>query len=705
MVRTRWFVILLTLTLILTLGQRLPVGACDDDDGPDDGEIGEEVYFQDANLARAVRDALKIGSGDPIYSGKLEKLTALNACSKGIKNLEGLERAIKLSSLNLSDNLGLKSITALSGLPLEYLKLSGTGVSDFSPLQGKKLKHLYLNDLGLKNIGFLSSFTQLTELEILDNKINDLSPLKSCTKLTRLYAGYNNISDIKPLIALQKLQTLKLWYNKISDVAPLLELKKLNHLYIAGNPFSSSAEEVFATLRARGVYIDIADPDRVPVTGVTIAPTNITLTVGEHKKLSYTVQPKNASDQRVTWHSENTKIAKISDGKVTAMAIGTTRVKVMTKDGSKKAWCTVTVVDKTNVPVTGVTLNVSELHLAPGEKATLVATVTPPEANNKKLKWISDNETVVTVKEGQIKAKIPGTATIRVKTIDGGYTASCQVTVSAPEVEKAYFPYTDITLLAGAETKLNLIIVPANSWAEWNWQSSDEQVATISSSGKVKAIRTGTSIIRVSSGIISAECVVNVIDDEESDPIKFDLSREKNLLSIPKDILLPHRNLDINHGDMQIIIPISVWLATLEDLKLDYSEGIFVEIEEYLPNVPKNLTAISSAYNFSLKVNDFCVKQFSDKLLLTMNYDPKTVKNPDNLAIYWHNDDTNTWDELPSLIDSDTGTVSALISHWSSFALFQTVEKGYSYWVYALLALLVINALIMIIVLQRQKRA
>lgn len=705
MVRTRWFVVFMALVLILTLGQRLPVGACDDDDDPDEGNTGEVVDFQDANLAAAVRKALGIAAGDPIYSGRLERLTCLNAESKGIKNLSGLEKAIKLSSLNLGCNRGLSNISALAGLPLKELRLSNTGVSDFSPISDKSLQRLYLNDLGLQNIDFLSSLKQLTELEILNNKISDLSPLKSCTKLTRLYAGYNKISDIKPLIALKKLSTLKLWYNQISDVTPLLELKALNHLYIAGNPFSSSAEEVFAALRARGVSIDIADPNRVPVTGVTIAPTSITLNIGEQKKLSYSVQPKNASDKRVTWHTENAKIAKISDGKVTAVAVGTTRVKVMTKDGSKKAWCTVTVVDKTNVPVTGVSLNLAELSMAPGEKATLTATVTPADADNKKLKWLSDNEAVVTVKEGTVKAKKPGAAKITVKTVDGGHTATCHVIVSAPEVEEIYFPYTAITLLAEAEIKLELIKVPANGWAEWTWRSSDEEVATVSSSGKVKGIKAGTSHITVTNGKISAECIVNVAGAEETDPIKFDLTEEKNRLSIPKDILSANKNLDINHGDMQIIIPINAWLTTLKNMELDYSDGIFVEVEKFIPNVPKSLVAVSPAYSFSLKVDDFTVEQFADKLLLTLNYNPETVKNPDKLAIYWHNEETDTWDELPSLIDTKSATVSTLINHWSSFALLKTIEKGHTYWVFALLAILALNAITLIIVLQRQRRA
>ena len=96
---------------------------------------------------------------------------------------------------------------------------------------------------------------------------------------------------------------------------------------------------------------------------------------------------------------------------------------------------TVTVYDGTYVvPVTGVSLDESSITLDVGGNQTLTATVTPEDATNKKVRWSSDNEAVATVSEdGVVTAVAGGTAVITATTHDGFFTASCTVTVNAPD--------------------------------------------------------------------------------------------------------------------------------------------------------------------------------------------------------------------------------------------------------------------------------
>ena len=86
------------------------------------------------------------------------------------------------------------------------------------------------------------------------------------------------------------------------------------------------------------------------------------------------------------------------------------------------------------VSVTGVSLNESSITLDVGGSKTLAATVTPENATNKKVRWSSDNEAVATVSEdGVVTAVAGGTAVITATTHDGLFTASCTVTVNAPD--------------------------------------------------------------------------------------------------------------------------------------------------------------------------------------------------------------------------------------------------------------------------------
>lgn len=80
----------------------------------------------------------------------------------------------------------------------------------------------------------------------------------------------------------------------------------------------------------------------IAVTGITLNKTSLTLKEGESETLTATVSPSDATDKTVTWTSSNTAVATVSNGKVTAKAVGTATITA--KAGDKTATCTVTVI-------------------------------------------------------------------------------------------------------------------------------------------------------------------------------------------------------------------------------------------------------------------------------------------------------------------------------------------------------------------------
>ena len=95
--------------------------------------------------------------------------------------------------------------------------------------------------------------------------------------------------------------------------------------------------------------------------------------------------------------------------------------------------------------VNGVSLSYEELTMYKGKSATLKATVTPDTATNKEVSWTSSNTSVATVNNGVITAISVGTSVITVKTKEGGYTATCALTVIEEEEETPYEPDTTDT--------------------------------------------------------------------------------------------------------------------------------------------------------------------------------------------------------------------------------------------------------------------
>ena len=89
-------------------------------------------------------------------------------------------------------------------------------------------------------------------------------------------------------------------------------------------------------------YVDIT-VSAISVSSVSLNKSETELAVGGTEQLTVTISPTNATNQNVSWSSDATSVAIISNGLITAVAVGTATITVTTADGNKKATCTVTV--------------------------------------------------------------------------------------------------------------------------------------------------------------------------------------------------------------------------------------------------------------------------------------------------------------------------------------------------------------------------
>ena len=169
------------------------------------------------------------------------------------------------------------------------------------------------------------------------------------------------------------------------------------------------------------------------------------------------------------------------------------------------------------VSVTGVSLNKSTLTLEVGEEETLVPTVSPSDASNKKVSWSSNNEAAATVDaDGLVSAVAEGTATITVTTEDGGKTATCAVTVTAPstiiEVESISLNKSTATVKIGNSETLTVTYTPsnANTGKSVTWASDANGIATVNN-GVVTGVSEGVAHITATTpNGKSASCTVTV---------------------------------------------------------------------------------------------------------------------------------------------------------------------------------------------------
>ena len=164
-------------------------------------------------------------------------------------------------------------------------------------------------------------------------------------------------------------------------------------------------------------------------------------TVGQGGTLTLTVKASGTPAPEYKWYKKTNSTAEATpiDGATTASysvpteAQGTTYYYCVATNSQGPATSTIAEVTVTApVAAESVTLDKTSASVKQGKHITLTATVAPENATNKNVTWSSDNESVATVSNGVVTGVAPGSAQITATTVDGGYKASCTVTVTTP---------------------------------------------------------------------------------------------------------------------------------------------------------------------------------------------------------------------------------------------------------------------------------
>ena len=171
----------------------------------------------------------------------------------------------------------------------------------------------------------------------------------------------------------------------------------------------------------------------VPVTGISVSKSSVSILEGNSEKVTAKVTPDNATNKIVTWTSSNPAVATVAGGKITGVSVGTATITVKTSNGLT-ATVSVKVSENPNIiKPTGITISPTTATVMEGKETTLTATVTPSNATNKDVTWTSSNTSVATVSMGKVIGVAEGTAVITATT-SNGKTATATVTVTGKKI-------------------------------------------------------------------------------------------------------------------------------------------------------------------------------------------------------------------------------------------------------------------------------
>ena len=260
------------------------------------------------------------------------------------------------------------------------------------------------------------------------------------------------------------------------------------------------------------------EPTDIKVNSIKLNTDDYVMYSKQYVQLKATVSPDNATNNNVTWKSSNRNIATVdSKGKVKALKVGNTIITATSTDGSNiSAQCKIKVAQR----VTKIKLNKGIINLSKkGKTCTVKATVYPNNAYNKYVNWTANNKKVATVdKNGKIKATTnKGTTYVNAIAKDGSKIRTRVLVVVGEKVKKITLNKTSVTLNRGAKNRtfqLKKAIKNKNAtYKGVSWYSSNKNIATVNSTGKVTLKRRGKVVITVKArdgSNKSAKCTITV---------------------------------------------------------------------------------------------------------------------------------------------------------------------------------------------------
>ncbi len=328
------------------------------------------------------------------------------------------------------------------------------------------------------------------------------------------------------------------------------------------------------------VYNIFPDKETVSLTNVAVSESTLSLKINEKKRVYPVFTPELATNRAIYWTSENEAIATVScDGKVVAVAPGTTRIVATSYDGNKKGFCNVTVVNEqytgtalvvdyamavydddyslpwklkvydktTEEPWVNFNFDSGSANKIAGIYELGSSTYYWPDASNDNYAITSESGTLIITLVGE-KTGANGCNTYHIQASFEAddlitYTIDATLEVCAQDANKNAITLKDVlpvavtgvtvtpataTIDINEKKTLTANITPSNATIQSvTWSSNHPEIATVNEHGKVTGVAQGTAVITATTldGGFTSSATITVTDQmasvTECDPYSF----------------------------------------------------------------------------------------------------------------------------------------------------------------------------------------
>ncbi len=226
-----------------------------------------------------------------------------------------------------------------------------------------------------------------------------------------------------------------------------------------------------------------------------------TMYLSEELTLTANILTEHPCDNTIVWTSSDETVATVEDGVITPLKYGSTIITATAVQGGNAVTCNLTVAEK---DVTAVELVPQAKMMYVGTTQTMSVKLTPENADNKSVTWLSSDADVAKVSsKGVVTALSSGTVTIYALAASG-VSDHYSIQVVDIEVQDITLNISKVTLTTGDKQQVSVSYEPENATNKsLIWTSTDETIATVSEDGVITAVSEGTTtiVVKTVSGI------------------------------------------------------------------------------------------------------------------------------------------------------------------------------------------------------------
>ena len=447
-------------------------------------KLGSESFYEPSSVLKLYAKNGLTGYDANGWENYSDKIVRYNEALK--KNSVTFKSRKQTEKIEMVDDTVFKEIASIKSYEIEDKSIVSVDSSGkVTPLKN-----------GKTNVKAVVQYFDGTEVNLTEEIVVDFKAESISLDKTNITLNNNKPVKLNEKVLPEETNNKKVtWSSSNEKVATVDENGNVTAV-VSENPVGQGTCKITATT-ADGTNLSASCDVTVDIKAESIgfSLTSYTITnLGQTPSFKPKILPENTANKNVTWKSSDTSIATVSSiGVIKAVSNGTCKITATTTDGTNLSASMDVIVD---IKAKSVALDKTSMQITSKNSINkLVATVTPSQASQK-VAWSSSNGKIATVdSKGRVKAVSNGKCKIIATTTDGtNRTASCDVTVDIKFVTGISFDFNSYTITNVNQTPVfNPNITPSDAEDKSvRWSSSNTKVATVSSSGVIKAAGNGT---------------------------------------------------------------------------------------------------------------------------------------------------------------------------------------------------------------------